>query len=147
MSLFGLKVRSWYIIVGRKKLRKYISANLTLSDFCCSFANSGLLDSPHCMNCLKYQTLLCLLSLLCLHKVLNSFSHLSLSLCFSLLSLFIFFFGGVPWISEAVQEAEQEDVKVVVDAQAPKPTKKTKAAAASCQSSSTRKEKKGKHKG
>ncbi|XP_066176892.1 tubby protein homolog isoform X3 [Sylvia atricapilla] len=46
-----------------------------------------------------------------------------------------------------VQEAEQEDVKVVVDAQAPKPTKKTKAAAASCQSSSTRKEKKGKHKG
>lgn len=71
----------------------------------------------------------------------------SLSLCFSLLSLFIFFFGGVPWISEAVQEAEQEDVKVVVDAQAPKPTKKTKAAAASCQSSSTRKEKKGKHKG
>ncbi|KAM3671305.1 tubby protein homolog isoform 1-T1 [Ammospiza maritima maritima] len=45
-----------------------------------------------------------------------------------------------------VQEAEQEDVKVVVDAQAPKPTKKAKAAAASCQSSSTRKEKKGKHK-
>ncbi|XP_016154630.1 PREDICTED: tubby protein homolog isoform X3 [Ficedula albicollis] len=50
-------------------------------------------------------------------------------------------------IYHAVQEAEQEDVKVVVDAQAPKPTKKTKAAAASCQSSSTRKEKKGKHKG
>uniref|UniRef100_A0A8C4XUT0 Tubby-like protein n=1 Tax=Falco tinnunculus TaxID=100819 RepID=A0A8C4XUT0_FALTI len=46
-----------------------------------------------------------------------------------------------------VQEAEQEDVKVVVDAQAPKPTKKTKAAAASCQTGSTRKEKKGKHKG
>ncbi|XP_071415015.1 tubby protein homolog isoform X7 [Pithys albifrons albifrons] len=50
-------------------------------------------------------------------------------------------------IYHAVQEAEQEDVKVVVDAQAPKPTKKTKAAAASCQTSSTRKEKKGKHKG
>ncbi|XP_054131619.1 tubby protein homolog isoform X4 [Melozone crissalis] len=50
-------------------------------------------------------------------------------------------------IYHAVQEAEQEDVKVVVDAQAPKPTKKAKAAAASCQSSSTRKEKKGKHKG
>ncbi|XP_059329676.1 tubby protein homolog isoform X1 [Ammospiza nelsoni] len=49
-------------------------------------------------------------------------------------------------IYHAVQEAEQEDVKVVVDAQAPKPTKKAKAAAASCQSSSTRKEKKGKHK-
>ncbi|XP_014810315.1 PREDICTED: tubby protein homolog [Calidris pugnax] len=46
-----------------------------------------------------------------------------------------------------VQEAEQEDVKMVVDAQAPKPTKKTKAAAASCQTGSTRKEKKGKHKG
>ncbi|XP_050190796.1 tubby protein homolog isoform X2 [Myiozetetes cayanensis] len=46
-----------------------------------------------------------------------------------------------------VQEAEQEDVKVVVDAQAPKPTKKTKGSAASCQTSSTRKEKKGKHKG
>ncbi|XP_064513465.1 tubby protein homolog isoform X6 [Pseudopipra pipra] len=50
-------------------------------------------------------------------------------------------------IYQAVQEAEQEDVKVVVDAQAPKPTKKTKGAAASCQTSSTRKEKKGKHKG
>uniref|UniRef100_U3J1X1 TUB bipartite transcription factor n=1 Tax=Anas platyrhynchos platyrhynchos TaxID=8840 RepID=U3J1X1_ANAPP len=46
-----------------------------------------------------------------------------------------------------VQEAEQEDVKVVVDAQAPKSTKKAKAAAASCQTGSTRKEKKGKHKG
>ncbi|XP_026706413.1 tubby protein homolog isoform X5 [Athene cunicularia] len=46
-----------------------------------------------------------------------------------------------------VQEAEQEDVKVIVDAQAPKPTKKTKAAAASCQTGSTKKEKKGKHKG
>ncbi|KFO96781.1 Tubby protein, partial [Calypte anna] len=46
-----------------------------------------------------------------------------------------------------VQEAEQEDVKVVVDAQASKPTKKTKAGAASCQPGSTRKEKKGKHKG
>nr|XP_005309663.1 tubby protein homolog isoform X5 [Chrysemys picta bellii] len=46
-----------------------------------------------------------------------------------------------------VQEAEQEDVKVVADAQAPKSTKKTKAAAASCQTGSTRKEKKGKHKG
>lgn len=73
-------------------------------------------------------------------------SSLSLSLFLSSLSVY-FLFGGVPWISEAVQEAEQEDVKVVVDAQAPKPTKKTKAAAASCQSSSTRKEKKGKHKG
>lgn len=65
----------------------------------------------------------------------------------SLSSLSVFLFGGVPWISQAVQEAEQEDVKVVVDAQAPKPTKKTKAAAASCQTGSTRKEKKGKHKG
>ncbi|XP_074985491.1 tubby protein homolog isoform X9 [Caretta caretta] len=46
-----------------------------------------------------------------------------------------------------VQEAEQEDIKVVADAQAPKSTKKTKAAAASCQTGSTRKEKKGKHKG
>lgn len=78
---------------------------------------------------------------------LQSSQFILSSLSFSLLSLFLFFFGGVPWISEAVQEAEQEDVKVVVDAQAPKPTKKTKAAAASCQSSSTRKEKKGKHKG
>ncbi|XP_065259909.1 tubby protein homolog [Emys orbicularis] len=50
-------------------------------------------------------------------------------------------------IFHAVQEAEQEDVKVVADAQAPKSTKKTKAAAASCQTGSTRKEKKGKHKG
>ncbi|XP_026706412.1 tubby protein homolog isoform X4 [Athene cunicularia] len=50
-------------------------------------------------------------------------------------------------IYHAVQEAEQEDVKVIVDAQAPKPTKKTKAAAASCQTGSTKKEKKGKHKG
>ncbi|XP_066853370.1 tubby protein homolog isoform X1 [Anser cygnoides] len=50
-------------------------------------------------------------------------------------------------IYHAVQEAEQEDVKVVVDAQAPKSTKKAKAAAASCQTGSTRKEKKGKHKG
>lgn len=54
---------------------------------------------------------------------------------------------GVPWISQAVQEAEQEDVKVVVDAQAPKSTKKAKAASASCQTGSARKEKKGKHKG
>ncbi|XP_074811073.1 tubby protein homolog isoform X10 [Natator depressus] len=46
-----------------------------------------------------------------------------------------------------VQEAEQEDIKVVADVQAPKSTKKTKAAAASCQTGSTRKEKKGKHKG
>ncbi|XP_043372552.1 tubby protein homolog isoform X9 [Dermochelys coriacea] len=50
-------------------------------------------------------------------------------------------------IFHAVQEAEQEDIKVVADAQAPKSTKKTKAAAASCQTGSTRKEKKGKHKG
>ncbi|NXG34408.1 TUB protein, partial [Dromaius novaehollandiae] len=50
-------------------------------------------------------------------------------------------------IYHAVQEAEQEDVKVVVDVQAPKSTKKTKAAAASCQTGNTRKEKKGKHKG
>ncbi|XP_073203568.1 tubby protein homolog isoform X6 [Lepidochelys kempii] len=49
-------------------------------------------------------------------------------------------------IFHAVQEAEQEDIKVVADAQAPKSTKKTKAAAASCQTGSTRKEKKGKHK-
>jgi len=97
------------------------------------------------MNCLKYQTLLCLLILLCLHRVLNSFSLVSLSVSF--LSLCVFLFAGVPRISQAVQEAEQEDVKVVVDAQAPKPTKKTKAAAASCQTGSTRKEKKGKHKG
>ncbi|XP_074811072.1 tubby protein homolog isoform X9 [Natator depressus] len=50
-------------------------------------------------------------------------------------------------IFHAVQEAEQEDIKVVADVQAPKSTKKTKAAAASCQTGSTRKEKKGKHKG
>nr|XP_009683010.1 PREDICTED: tubby protein homolog isoform X5 [Struthio camelus australis] len=50
-------------------------------------------------------------------------------------------------IYHAVQEAEQEDVKVVVDAQALKSTKKIKAAAASCQTGNTRKEKKGKHKG
>ncbi|XP_074853803.1 tubby protein homolog isoform X3 [Carettochelys insculpta] len=50
-------------------------------------------------------------------------------------------------IFHAVQEAEQEDVKVVADTQAPKSTKKTKAAAPSCQTGSTRKEKKGKHKG
>ncbi|KAK2535727.1 Tub [Columba guinea] len=75
----------------------------------------------------------------------STHSLLSLSLCFPLLSLCLF--GGVPRTSRAVQEAEQEDVKVVVDAQAQKPTKKAKGAAASCQTGSTRKEKKGKHKG
>lgn len=74
-------------------------------------------------------------------------SSLSLSVSLFLSCLSVFLFGWVPWISQAVQEAEQEDVKVVVDAQAPKPTKKTKAAAASCQTGSARKEKKGKHKG
>lgn len=71
----------------------------------------------------------------------------SLSQLVSLLFLSLFLFHGVPWISQAVQEAEQEDVKVVVDAQAPKSTKKAKAASASCQTGSARKEKKGKHKG
>ncbi|XP_041131184.1 tubby protein-like isoform X1 [Polyodon spathula] len=46
-----------------------------------------------------------------------------------------------------VQEAEQEDVKVVTDVQAPKSTKKSKAATTTSQTSSTKKEKKGKHKG
>nr|XP_056707462.1 tubby protein homolog isoform X2 [Euleptes europaea] len=46
-----------------------------------------------------------------------------------------------------VQDAEQEDVKVVADSQAPKSTKKTKAATGGCQTGNTRKEKKGKHKG
>ncbi|XP_041073953.1 tubby protein homolog isoform X1 [Polyodon spathula] len=46
-----------------------------------------------------------------------------------------------------VQEAEQEDVKVVTDAQATKSTKKAKAAATASQTSSAKKEKKGKHKG
>ncbi|XP_077177820.1 tubby protein homolog isoform X2 [Paroedura picta] len=46
-----------------------------------------------------------------------------------------------------VQDAEQEDVKVVADSQAPKSTKKTKAATGGCQSGNSRKEKKGKHKG
>ncbi|XP_033909154.2 tubby protein homolog isoform X1 [Acipenser ruthenus] len=45
-----------------------------------------------------------------------------------------------------VQEAEQEDVKVVTDAQASKSTKKAKAATTS-QTSSAKKDKKGKHKG
>lgn len=97
------------------------------------------------MNYLKYQILLCLLTSLCLLRILSTFSLLSLNLFLSFLSLFLF--HGVPWISQAVQEAEQEDVKVVVDAQAPKSTKKAKAASASCQTGSARKEKKGKHKG
>uniref|UniRef100_A0A8D0C9E1 Tubby-like protein n=1 Tax=Salvator merianae TaxID=96440 RepID=A0A8D0C9E1_SALMN len=46
-----------------------------------------------------------------------------------------------------VQEAEQEDVKVIVDSQASKSTKKTKATTGSCQTGNVRKEKKGKHKG
>ncbi|XP_007885727.1 tubby protein homolog isoform X1 [Callorhinchus milii] len=46
-----------------------------------------------------------------------------------------------------VQEAEQEDVKVVTDVQVPKPPKKSKSAAAGSQAASTKKEKKGKHKG
>uniref|UniRef100_A0A8D2Q429 Tubby-like protein n=1 Tax=Varanus komodoensis TaxID=61221 RepID=A0A8D2Q429_VARKO len=46
-----------------------------------------------------------------------------------------------------VQEADQEDVKVVTDPQAPKSTKKTKAATGGCQTGNTRKEKKGKNKG
>ncbi|XP_060118926.1 tubby protein homolog isoform X2 [Heteronotia binoei] len=46
-----------------------------------------------------------------------------------------------------VQDADQEDVKVVADSQAPKSTKKTKAATGGCQTGNTRKEKKGKHKG
>ncbi|MGH0150336.1 UNVERIFIED_CONTAM: hypothetical protein FKN15_025725, partial [Acipenser sinensis] len=46
-----------------------------------------------------------------------------------------------------VQEAEQEDVKVVTDVQASKSTKKAKAAATTSQTSSAKKEKKGKHKG
>lgn len=71
----------------------------------------------------------------------------SLSQFVSLLFLSLLLFHGVPWISQAVQEAEQEDVKVAVDAQAPKSTKKAKAASASCQTGSARKEKKGKHKG
>nr|XP_056707464.1 tubby protein homolog isoform X4 [Euleptes europaea] len=50
-------------------------------------------------------------------------------------------------IYHAVQDAEQEDVKVVADSQAPKSTKKTKAATGGCQTGNTRKEKKGKHKG
>ncbi|KAF7245460.1 hypothetical protein EYD10_08415 [Varanus komodoensis] len=50
-------------------------------------------------------------------------------------------------IYHAVQEADQEDVKVVTDPQAPKSTKKTKAATGGCQTGNTRKEKKGKNKG
>ncbi|KAM4617826.1 tubby protein homolog isoform 3-T3 [Discoglossus pictus] len=51
-------------------------------------------------------------------------------------------------IYHAVQEAEQEDVQVVAEAQAPKSTKKAKSAgAAGCQTGSARKEKKGKQKG
>ncbi|XP_069479833.1 tubby protein homolog isoform X3 [Ambystoma mexicanum] len=46
-----------------------------------------------------------------------------------------------------VQEAEQEEAKVLADTQAPKSNKKLKATAASSQSGSARKEKKGKHKG
>ncbi|XP_043938734.1 tubby protein homolog isoform X2 [Protopterus annectens] len=46
-----------------------------------------------------------------------------------------------------VQEAEQEDVKLVTEAQAPKSNKKAKAAATSSQTGSAKKEKKGKHKG
>lgn len=94
------------------------------------------------MNYLKYQILLCLLTSLCLLRILSSLSQFV-----SLLFLSLFLFHGVPWISQAVQEAEQEDVKVVVDAQGPKSTKKAKAASASCQTGSARKEKKGKHKG
>lgn len=97
------------------------------------------------MNCLKYQTSSAVSAYSSTPSEFSSHSLFSLSLFLSSLSVFLF--GGVPWISQAVQEAEQEDVKVVVDAQAPKPTKKTKGAAASCQTGSTRKEKKGKHKG
>ncbi|XP_078240035.1 tubby protein homolog isoform X7 [Pogona vitticeps] len=50
-------------------------------------------------------------------------------------------------IYHAVQEADQEDVKVVTDSQAPKSTKKAKAATGGCQTGNTRQEKKGKHKG
>ncbi|XP_043938733.1 tubby protein homolog isoform X1 [Protopterus annectens] len=50
-------------------------------------------------------------------------------------------------IYHAVQEAEQEDVKLVTEAQAPKSNKKAKAAATSSQTGSAKKEKKGKHKG
>lgn len=50
-------------------------------------------------------------------------------------------------IYHAVQEAEQEDVKVAADSQAPKSNKKLKATAAGAQTGSARKEKKGKHKG
>ncbi|XP_054828051.1 tubby protein homolog [Eublepharis macularius] len=46
-----------------------------------------------------------------------------------------------------VQDAEQEDVKVVADSQAPKSAKKSKAATGGCQTGNTRKEKKGKNKG
>ncbi|XP_029438456.1 tubby protein homolog isoform X3 [Rhinatrema bivittatum] len=46
-----------------------------------------------------------------------------------------------------VQEADQEDIKVLADSQVPKSTKRAKAAAASCQTGSARKEKKTKHKG
>ncbi|XP_069079785.1 tubby protein homolog isoform X1 [Pleurodeles waltl] len=50
-------------------------------------------------------------------------------------------------IYHAVQEAEQEDVKVAADSQVPKSNKKLKATAAGAQTGSARKEKKGKHKG
>lgn len=55
--------------------------------------------------------------------------------------------AGSPQISQAVQETEQEDVKVAADPQGPKSTKKPKAATGGCQTNSTRKEKKGKQKG
>ncbi|XP_043561762.1 tubby protein homolog isoform X3 [Chiloscyllium punctatum] len=50
-------------------------------------------------------------------------------------------------IYHAVQEAEHEDVKVVTDVQAPKPTKKSKSSAAGSQAASLKKEKKAKPKG
>ncbi|MBN3322462.1 TUB protein, partial [Atractosteus spatula] len=46
-----------------------------------------------------------------------------------------------------VQEAEQEDVKVVTDPQAPRSAKKAKSAPSASQTGSAKKEKKGRHKG
>lgn len=138
---FGLKARSWYIIARKKNVRKYIhfhifTVPLQILVYLALLTAWIVWNTKPCYVCFLFYAF-------------AKFSiHSLVSLFVSLFSLCLFyFFGGVPWLSEAVQEAEQEDVKVVVDAQAPKPTKKTKAAAASCQSSSTRKEKKGKHKG
>lgn len=94
----------------------------------------------------KYAFIICFITYFVAFHLNSSLSHfLSCFLCPGLFLIALSF--GVSRISQAVQEAEQEDVKMVADSQAPKSTKKTKAATGGCQTGNTRQEKKGKQKG